>query len=256
MSIQHNAEPLGRPRPSRRRTGTALCVVALVALAFLLTWYRTGRPHKSDIEVLTEEIQGKNPREVRDLITRRLGPPDRDIGSGFQIEQWDVDGGVLTFHPFAGPTFTREGQVTRLMRTTNPIESCLFGRYEMTTAPDPNNHGTRYWLGNLTLSAKGRYHYEDSGQNLSQRAGQKDNFFLRHSKGSAQIEYAAGLTPRKLLEDVPDGSRVATVTFLAEDGRKSAVFGIITRRGPMDLEFEGPGPLPFRMHTGWKNYWR
>src|SRR3954469_15703137 len=81
------------------------------------------------IEALIAEIQGKQPEQVRALIVARFGPPARDLGSGLRIDQWDVDGGVLTFNPVDGVTFEQRGERTRLIRTTNRAASCLFGNY-------------------------------------------------------------------------------------------------------------------------------
>ncbi len=83
------------------------------------------------------------------MISKRLGPPQRDNGSGVRIEQWDVSGGVLTFHPYTGPTFfNRKAQkFFRLLRTTNPVHANLLQSYEMTTLPDPDDHANALLAG-------------------------------------------------------------------------------------------------------------
>ena len=208
------------------------------------------------IEVLTSEIRGKQPDEVRALIIRRFGPPNRTIGSGFQIEQWDVEGGVLTFHPARGPTFDKGGVQMRLVRTTNLAADCLFGRYGMATLPDPAHQGTTYWLGSVSLSADARYRYKDSGQNLDHRGEQFANFFMLNPSGSARVEYAPGVTPETRLEDLPDGSPVATVTFTGETGRSSKSYRAVAYRTAMRLAFESEGAMLFRLDRAWVNYWR
>ena len=146
--------------------------------------------------------------------------------------------------------------MTRLMQTNNLVDDCLFGRYEMTTLPDPANHGTRYWLGNLTLSTDGGYHYRDSGQNLAHRMDQDKNFFVLYPEGKALVEYAVGITGHTRLEEISDGTQIATVTFSANDGPATQAFEIITSRTSMYLRVESTGPIAFQLGKGWVNYWR
>jgi hypothetical protein len=230
----------------------SIAMVTLLAAGLLCLG--SPKPQTPNVETLKAEIQGKKPDEVRALIIRRFGPPAREVGSGFQIEQWDVDGGVLTFHPLTGPTFSKGGVQTRLIRTTNRAELCLFGSYEMTTLPEGPN-GMEYWLGDVSLATDSRYRFTDSGNNLDHRDGQRDNFFMLHPHGSAQVNYASGVSPKTRLEDLPDGSLVATVRFTAPDRRSSAVYRIVAYRTSMSLVFEGEA-LPFRMEKEWVNYWR
>jgi hypothetical protein len=199
-------------------------------------------------------VQGKPPAEVHALVVSRLGPPTRTIGSGLQIEQWDVDGGVLTFHPLTGPTFDKGGRRTWLMRTSNPAAECLLGRYEMVTLAEAP-HGTGYWLGNVSLTADGQYTYTDSEQNREHRAGQRSNFFLLHPKGSFEVIYLSGVTPETRLEEVPDGTAIATVRFVAQDRRSGTAHRIVASPTRRLLAFEGKA-MSFRMYKGWVNYWR
>jgi hypothetical protein len=202
---------------------------------------------------LIQQVQGKDPGQVRDVIVRQLGPPARDIGSGFQIEQWDVDGGVLTFHTLQGPTFLKHGVLTHLIRTNNPPALCLFGRYEMVTASE-SQYRMKYWLGNVFLSDD-CYNYTDSCDNLDHRQKQSNNFFMLHPKGLVQVKYSSGVTPETRLEDLPDDSLVAIVTFATPDRRVSKTYRIVTNRTSMSLAFEGDG-MQFQMTKGWVNYWR
>ncbi|HEX7285485.1 MAG TPA: hypothetical protein VF532_04845 [Candidatus Angelobacter sp.] len=211
-------------------------------------------PHEAPkIESLTQEVQGKGPEAVRELIVRRFGPPARDIGSGIQIEQWDVDGGILTFHPHQGLTFQKGGVATRLIRTTNPAELCLFGSYEMDTGPEGHS-AMFYYLGDVSLSA-GHYRFTDSGSNLDHRNKQQNNFFMMHPDGLVKVKYASGVSAKTRLEDLSDGSPVATVTFSAANKRFSATYRIVANRSSMSLALQGKG-IPFQLTKGWVNYWR
>jgi hypothetical protein len=224
--------------------------VALAAHIFPLASAAQGAP---DIDTLIPQVQGKDASQVRALIVRQFGPPARDVGSGLQIEQWDVDGGVLTFHPLQGPTFQKQGVRTRLIRTHNPASLCLFGSYEMVTAPQ-GEHGMKYWLGDVSLSGDG-YNYTDSDANLDHRERQRNNFFLLHPKGLVQVKYASGVTPETLLENLPDDSVVATVTLATPDRQVSKTYRIRTNRTSMSLAFEGD-EMQFQMAKGWVHYWR
>ena len=211
-------------------------------------------PHKTpNIDSLTQEVQGKGPEDVRALIVRRFGPPAREVGSGVQIEQWDVDGGVLTFHPGTGPTFQKSGVLVRLMRTTNPAALCLFGGYEMDTGPE-GRLAMFYYLGDLSLSAD-HYRFTDSGNNLDHRNKQKNNFFMLHPEGLVEVEYASGVSAETRLEDLPDGGPVAAVTFSTPDRRFSTTYRIVANRPSMSLAFQGKG-MTFQLRKGWVNYWR
>src|SRR4051812_974958 len=113
-------------------SGFRVLVVA-VTLAVYVFPLTSAAQRTPGIDALIPLLEGKDASQVRALIVRQFGPPAREIGSGFQIEQWDVDGGVLTFHSLLGPTFQKQGVFTRLIRTHNPTSVCLFGNYEMVT---------------------------------------------------------------------------------------------------------------------------
>jgi len=206
-----------------------------------------------DIEALIPQIQGKDAGQVRDVIVHQFGPPARDIGSGLQIEQWDVDSGVLAFSPLQGPTFQKNGVRTRLIRTHNPAALCLFGNYEMVTTPQ-RHRGMKYWLGDVSLSVD-RYIYTDSHDNLDHREKQNRNFFMLHPQGLVQVKYAMGVTPDTQLENLPDDSLVAIVTFAIPDGQVRKTYRIVTNRTSMSLAIEGD-EMQFQMTKGWVNYWR
>jgi hypothetical protein len=222
---------------------SAFWLTAVAASAALLATCMKCRPSISDVEALALEIQGKQPDEVRAIMVKRFGPPARDVGSGATIEQWDVAGGVLTFHSFLGPTYAKDGVSIRLMRTSNPVETCLFGSYQE----------TYHEIGYLHLSSDAVYHFKDVGS--ADAADQSDNFFVLHPSGSSRVEYAPGVTPQTHLEDVPDGVRVATVTFTARGGGARKALAIVGYRSSARLAFESPEPIPFFMEKGWVSYW-
>lgn len=119
---------------------TTLLSVLLLLMALVVA--KAQAPKISDapeaIQELSASIQGKRSDEVRAAIIERLGPPQRNIGSGFRIEQWDTSGGVLTLHPATGPTFseTKTKTLFRLLRTSNPAAANILDSYEMMTLPD------------------------------------------------------------------------------------------------------------------------
>ena len=236
-----------------RATGV-LFITVLLSMILAASLLFAQRPHKTpNIKRLTQEVQGKGPAEVRALIVRRFGPPARDVGSGFQIEEWDVDGGILTFHSLEGPTFKKGGVLTRLIRTTNPAALCLFGSYEMDTEPE-GYPPMLYYVGDVSLSAD-HYRFRDSGSNLDHRDKQKNNFFMLYPDGLVEVKYASGVSAETRLEDLPDGGPVATVTFFAPNRRFSATYRIVANHSAMSLAFQGKG-MPFQLTKGWVNYWR
>jgi len=224
--------------------------IRAAVVAFILTLGSLSAQLGPGVDSLQKEIQSKSPTEVRNLIIARFGPPTREVGSGLQIEQWDVDGGVLTFHPLTGATFKKAGVVTRLIHTNNPVGLCLFGNYEMTTLPAAN--GTRYWLGNVVLSNE-TYAFNDSRDNLDHRQNQAKNFFMLHPKGRVLVRYSESVTATTRLEDLPQGTTVARVTFVA--GQFKQTYRIITNPTEMSLAFEADG-APFLLGRAWVDYWR
>ena len=209
-------------------------------------------PDAPAINALIPELQGKNPEKVRDAIVHRFGWPAREIGSGLQIEQWDIDGGVLTFHPLQGPDFQRNGQRIRLIRTNNPVALNLVGNYEMVTTPE-GTYCMKYWLGNLLVSGDA-YTYTDSRQNLDHRERQKTNFFMHYPRGTVELNYPPGVTPGTRLEDLVDGNSVAILTFVSPDRKFRKTYRIVTNRTSMSLAFAG-NEMRFQMTKDWQSFW-
>jgi hypothetical protein len=78
---------------------------------------------------------------------------------------------------------------------------------------------------------------------------------MRHPEGSLEITYLSGVTRETRLEEVPDGTAIASVRFVAQEGRSGAAYRIVASRTARSLAFEGEA-MPFRMHKPWVNYWR
>jgi hypothetical protein len=210
------------------------------------------------VDRLKVELRGtKTAKQAREIFVKLLGPPDRDIGSGVSIEQWDLAGGVLTLHSSCGPILEPEGGGTVwLIETHNTLQENLLGRYEMTTRPSDGGHGTRYWLGNVELRPDRTYAFQDSRSNLDQRAGQENNFFMKHPEGQFEIVYAPGTTPATLLETLRVGATVAKVKFTSKDGEPTAQYSIVSGSDARMLCFAGIGESEFEMRRGWNSNWQ
>jgi len=244
--------------------GVATLTVKTAILAFILALAaqltsRAQAPDISDapkaIQTLSASIQGKSSAEVRTAIIERLGPAQRDIGSGLRIEQWDTSDGVLTFNPSSGPIFSdpKAKKVFRLLRTANPVRACLLKSYEMTTLP---SNGTRVWLGNVEFTEDMTYRFTDSGQHPNQRGAQTENFFLLHPTGKVEARYIPPITPDTLLESLAEGTTVAHLTFTSADAKHQATFSITSSERSRRLDFSADKPLSFLMDTSWRSFWK
>jgi hypothetical protein len=204
-----------------------------------------------EIDALTEQMQGKQRDEAFALIVDYFGQPTRNIGSGLSIPQWDICGGVLTFHPLSGPRFTIDDTTKWLIRTANSVVACVFGHYDMSTLAD--NWRTTYSLGSISLSAEGHYTYTASFPQSPPRTGQGQNFFIRHPQGSAAVVYAPDITSQTLLENLPDWTVIANVTFVASNGDTQTYF-VIVDSDKRRLLLESAEPILFRLSKGWVNF--
>ena len=208
----------------------------------------------SEIVELTAAIQGKSPTEIREIIRKHLGDDSRHVGSGFDIEEWDIEGGIHTYHPMSGVYYRKDGVRRRLLQTSNKVGECLFGSYEMTTAPAKNDD-SRYWIGNVRLESTGIFHFADSGQFPEQRSGQANNFFLKHPSGKIRVNYSKGITAESVIEQLPHDTQLAEIEFIADDESVSTTFYIKSNDEFMRLEFKSDSRLPFQMDKGWEHYW-
>jgi hypothetical protein len=202
------------------------------------------------IQELSASIQGKSPDEVRAAIIERFGPAQRDIGSGFRIEQWDTSNGVLTFHPSAGPSFVDSETKKKfwLILTTNTVRDTIFTRYEMLTLPNTNYKGTRFVLGELELAQDMTYRLTD----IDESYAQAKNFFLLCPTGKVEVRYVAAVTPDTHLESLAEGATIAHLTFTSNDGNQQATFSITSSESSRMLNFSADRPLSFVAYTIWK----
>jgi hypothetical protein len=210
------------------------------------------------IQELAAAIQGKDSDTVHAEIIRRFGFADRDVGSGFRIEKWDLSGGVLTFHPMSGPTFVdaKTDKFFRLLRTTNLAGDNLLQRYSMMTLPDPQNNGSQYWLGSVEFGADGTYRFVDGRAFPEELAKQRDNFFVLYPAGKVVVRYAPPITAETRLETLPENSVVAHFDFTSDDGNHRATFSIKSSERFRTLAFTADQRLTFEMDTSWRNFWR
>jgi hypothetical protein len=209
---------------------------------------------------LKSQIKGKAPREVASIIVQRFGPPNRDVGSGLTILDWDVVGGDLRLTVQGGPPIFRisDGKKLWLVETENPAGDNIVSEFEMSTLPDPKNHGSRSWLGDLTLRANRKYEYTrpeyDSVPN---------NFFSDNPRGTYTATYSTGVSSITLLENIPDNSPFATIHFSGEMTPGTA--GPVTST---DLQLcsssqnhwlhfipSGNIPLSYTLECAWHNCW-
>jgi len=223
------------------------------------------------IAQLKSQIQGKRPREVASIIVQRFGRPNRDVGSGLTILEWDVGGCVLslTVEGGGGPLKFRcpDGATLWLIGTENPIRDNIISQFEMTTLPDlgnsdVSNHGTQFYLGYLALHANGKYRYVAADEFASQHRQIAPNFFFDHPRGNYVVAYPTGLSGQSLLENLPDKSHIAAIHFSADPKPgstrpgASAQLELCTSRGH-SLYFASSGliPLNYALDASWHNRW-
>ena len=219
-----------------------------------------------------DELQGgKTPDEVLAVIKRHFGRPDRDVGSGLSIPQWDLADGLLTYNPACGPTLLRKGgSSVWLIKTHNALRENLLGSYELTTAPDAHSHRT--WLGNVFLNPDGTYAFKGGGTDPNQVAG-GENFFTDHPAGTFKAEYKAGLTETTLLETLTSQTAVAWLDFTAPnpgyDPNRAATsstldagyvykdvgFVYLITADPDGRRMSVSAPGEFELTKGWEHYW-
>lgn len=184
------------------------------------------------VRILAAALPGKPWWLMRLAFMARFGRADRDIGSGVYIEEWDLPEGMLRLSEGRGPLFFEKGsgQLMPLLRTVNPLEACL-----LNTSCDVRL-GRGYYAGNLKLRPDSTYSRD--GQFVAPASvATPRSFLLEHSVGRVEIHYAAGITPGSLLEEIPDGTTVAVMEFLPEDGRAGISVQVISdlREGGLRL---------------------
>lgn len=205
------------------------------------------------IEQLRAAIQKMHAAEILREIEARFDVQDHYLGSGVHIRGWDVGDGRLIFHPGRGPTYwDAQGRKHWLIDTKNRAGEHLATSFEMATLPDPANHGTMYWIGNLSISRDLTYHFTDSGANKNDRGDQSKNFFMRHPVGTVKVTWSDGVSADTLLESLEAGT-VATLTFRSEEG--DATSSLVMQSSPEARSISLSAPdAPFRLSSGWKKF--
>ncbi len=244
-----------------------LGVLILIALIFTPANSISSASRADDMDVpisirdLITEIQGKSPDEVTSIIHKRFGP-GHDIGSGFRIELWDIDGGVLCYSPPNSPTYKKAGKAIWLLKTTNYLGANLNSSFEMTSLPTKQNHN-EYWMGDLKLRPNKTYQFKfpDDDKEPS-HTGNPDvdkswrvNFLRLYTKGKVSVRYADQMTSKTLLENVPDRAKVAEITLTSMDGRQKESFDVVnwtTARMLFLINVRIPG---FQIWKAWDNNW-
>jgi hypothetical protein len=237
----------------RKRLPLALMLFAVLFLSITQAENLIDTPNV--VQEIAARIQNKNMDEVRAVIMDKLGPPQRNIGSGTPIFQWDVLDGVLTFHPFRGPTFvnSKTKKIIYLLQTANSAGENLLQSYEMTTLPAPP-YGNSSWLGNLSFGADRTYQFKASGLTAGQRNEPAGNFFLRSPTGKVAVQYLSPNTAETLLESVAESTVIANLTFTSTDGAHKETFSIKSSEQSRRLDFYSEKPLSFVMYTSWKHF--
>ncbi|MBV9463621.1 MAG: hypothetical protein JO317_05275 [Verrucomicrobiae bacterium] len=181
-----------------------------------------------------------------------MGKPDRDIGSGLEIDQWDFHGGILTFHPTSGPNFrTSHGEVFWLMNSKNSVGANLYAQYEMDKVP--NRQGLSAWIGTVTISSTGEYEYRDNELGSLQHVA--GGFFEAHPRGKVQVRYSSGIKPTTLLEDLQDQAVVAEITFLPTDKTRERLFKVVNQTSTRSIDLQSVEARTFLLWKGWNHSW-
>jgi hypothetical protein len=201
----------------------------------------------TSIQRLARELQGKKGEAAEAAIIKQFGPAARDVGSGVSIQQWDVESGILTYSLGLASFRANGGKVVWLTATVNKALLALTDdTFEMYTPPERQ---MQYWLGNLRLKPDSTFEFVDSGQSLDHRAGQTQNFFLKHADGRFEIHFAPGCTNDTVLERLTDGTFLCSLTFRSANGSPQASYDIVVYSSERRLAFSTKSrPLVFLMY--------
>jgi hypothetical protein len=207
------------------------------------------RDSPASIQTLVKETEGKTGDEVRAAIIKRFGPAARNVGSGVSIEQWDVESGVLTYS-LGLASFQENGRKVWVTQTANKaLPTLAENTFEMYTKPEPQ---MKYWIGNVSLTRGSSFKFVDSGQSLDHRASQSQNFFMKHPAGRFAIQFSAGCSAATVLERLPEGTLLCSLTFSPADGRPQASYDIIAYPSERRLAFQAKKrPLAFLLEKSW-----
>lgn len=210
-------------------------------------WERDKGRLPCQIRVLAREIEGLEDYQIYDLVRERYGEPHRTGGSGIWYTEWDIAGGTLQVVVGAGDVtfrypgaWPRSAQSVSLFRTYPPAKRRVTLGMELYTIADT---AMGRWVGSVQVDLHQRYHFRPaSGTYPSSPRQPPLAFFARNPTGTVRIEYADGLSPETTLEDLEDGTKVATITYIAEDDREELAFEYWF---PTGLRYVGKEPLPF-----------
>jgi hypothetical protein len=165
---------------------------------------------------IQKNIEGKSSKDAYEITKAILGTPNRDIGSGFSIQQWDLKEGTFTFHEIIGPSFRKSnGRKIYLLTSPHKVKMSVFSGYEMYSLPsqDPHNNGSQYWLGNIELNPNGEYTFKDSGQFSKLKVKFPKYFFQKNTTGKFKIQYHPDVKPDDLLENLTNNSQICSFIF-------------------------------------------
>jgi hypothetical protein len=203
------------------------------------------------VEQFKAKIADMDAQQVLEAAAAQFGQPSRNVGSGLSIPQWDIADGVVTVHPLVGPTFRRADKTTWLIPTSNPARENLLRDFEITTLPDPKNHGTQLWIGTVRITPEGTYRFEDGGSNLRARGDQSSNFFMSHTEGHVEIIWDLGVHAHSHLENL--GHRqIARLRFTSKYGDSRLECSVSSSAESRRLSIIASS---FEMNAGWLHYW-
>ena len=247
-----SADPFqGRLSPRRRRVAVVLSIMAVLSL-IPVAFITSKQELPQVIRDLTSKIQGQPLDTVRAIIIQRFGPAQREVGSGYQIEEWDIMGGVLTFHPVFGPDYASEGKDIWLLKTTNPVGENLIGSYEL-VSNEIRFRDSHDELGDLQIRANMTYQFVDNGAIQDETKSERNNFFILHPTGRVQIRYVGKTTSQTLLETLPNHAKIAEVLFVSSDRRYQAKFDIVNDSEQRELVFSSAQSMAFEMNKSWNS---
>ena len=206
------------------------------------------------LQTLKEKIKfSRNHKEAIGIIIEMYGKPNRFLGSGISIAQWDIDGGFLYCHPFFGVSFTKNDDdfddidAIYFINTENKVEENIIGTYTMVSL-ESNVKPAQYWYGYLELGKNGKYFFKDEIWE-EERTKQRNNFFHNNPKGTYTIEYLNTIKADSILEKMQKGTMLAKIRFISGNKNEILYFSIKGRT------IECKGATPFRLYKFWEHYY-
>lgn len=227
--------------------GFAVFLVVLCPYAKTPAGLRAAPP---SVRSLAASLPGKPWWLMRAGFMLRFGTPDRDVGSGVYIEEWDLPEGTLRLHSGFGPTFTAKstGQTMSLLHTANPVGVCLQASFSLRFGPREHYGGT------IELRPDSTYIHD--GKFFALSGVPRPGFsLLDHPVGKFRLHLGGRVTAETLLETLPDGTVIAHIEFQPEDGSPETAGRIVADhllRG-LRLESVKPGEV-FSGIAPWKDY--